>query len=97
MSRPSAGEPQSLAAGATLTNTTRLFAGAKTVPLLTRYEYGGKPVVWWEFWNRPASVIPSFDKAVDWGMFCDHHPADLQHPGDLLRSWWATSAWPSCC
>ncbi|MBO9557535.1 MAG: membrane protein insertase YidC [Caulobacter sp.] len=63
------GEPQSLAAGATLTNTTRLFAGAKTVPLLTRYQYGGKPVVWWQFWNRPTAVIPSFDKAVDWGMF----------------------------
>jgi YidC/Oxa1 family membrane protein insertase len=63
------GAPQSLAAGATIANTTRLFAGAKTVPLLTRYEYGGKPVVWWQFWNRPASVIPSFDKAVDWGMF----------------------------
>jgi YidC/Oxa1 family membrane protein insertase len=63
------GSPRSLAAGATLTNTTRLFAGAKTVPLLTRYEYGGKPVVWWQFWNRPAAAIPSFDKAVDWGMF----------------------------
>jgi YidC/Oxa1 family membrane protein insertase len=63
------GAPRSLAAGATITNTTRLFAGAKTVPLLTRYEYGGKPVVWWQFWNRPASVIPAFDKAVDWGMF----------------------------
>jgi len=63
------GSPRSLAAGATITNTTRLFAGAKTVPLLTRYEYGGKPVVWWQFWNRPTAVIPSFDKAVDWGMF----------------------------
>jgi YidC/Oxa1 family membrane protein insertase len=63
------GAPQSLAAGATITNATRLFAGAKTVPLLTRYQYGGKPVVWWQFWNRPANAIPSFDKAVDWGMF----------------------------
>jgi YidC/Oxa1 family membrane protein insertase len=63
------GTPRSLAAGATITHNTRLFAGAKTVPLLTRYQYGGKPVVWWQFWNRPASVIPNFDKAVDWGMF----------------------------
>lgn len=63
------GSARQLAAGATVTNTTRLFAGAKTVPLLTRYQYGGKPVVWWQFWNRPAEVVPSFDKAVDWGMF----------------------------
>jgi YidC/Oxa1 family membrane protein insertase len=63
------GSSRSLNPGATISNTTRLFAGAKTVPLLTRYEYGGKPVVWWQFWNRPPSVIPSFDKAVDWGMF----------------------------
>ncbi|KRA66192.1 preprotein translocase YidC [Caulobacter sp. Root655] len=63
------GAAKSLQPGQTVNHTTRLFAGAKTVPLLTRYEYGGKPVVWWQFWNRPASVIPSFDKAVDWGMF----------------------------
>ena len=63
------GAPRQLAVGATVANTTRLFAGAKTVPLLTRYQYGGKPVVWWQFWNRPAEVVPSFDKAVDWGMF----------------------------
>ena len=60
---------QVVAPGATLNHSTRLFAGAKTVPLLTRYQYGGQPVVWWQFWNRPTSVIPSFDKAVDWGMF----------------------------
>jgi YidC/Oxa1 family membrane protein insertase len=63
------GPTQALNPGATLTQKTRLFAGAKTVPLLTRYQYGGKPVVWWQFWNRPAEVVPSFDKAVDWGMF----------------------------
>lgn len=63
------GAARPLAVGQTISNTTRLFAGAKTVPLLTRYEYGGKPVVWWQFWNRPTSVIPAFDKAVDWGMF----------------------------
>jgi YidC/Oxa1 family membrane protein insertase len=63
------GSARALAPGATVSNTTRLFAGAKTVPLLTRYQYGGKPVVWWQFWNRPAEVIPSLDKAVDWGMF----------------------------
>ncbi len=64
-----AGSKRALAAGATVTNTTRLFAGAKTVPLLVRYEYGGKPVVWWKFWDRPVSAIPLFDKAVDWGIF----------------------------
>ena len=63
------GAAKSLQPGQAVAHTTRLFAGAKTVPLLTRYEYGGKPVVWWQFWNRPVSVIPNFDKAVDWGMF----------------------------
>ncbi|MGR4862304.1 membrane protein insertase YidC [Caulobacter sp. LARHSG274] len=63
------GAAKSLAPGQAINHTTRLFAGAKTVPLLTRYQYGGKPVVWWQFWNRPPSAIPSFDKAVDWGMF----------------------------
>jgi YidC/Oxa1 family membrane protein insertase len=63
------GATQTVNPGQTITHVTRLFAGAKTVPLLTRYEYGGKPVVWWKFWDRPTSVIPNFDKAVDWGMF----------------------------
>jgi YidC/Oxa1 family membrane protein insertase len=63
------GATQTVNPGQTITHVTRLFAGAKTVPLLTRYQYGGKPVVWWKFWDRPASAIPSFDKAVDWGMF----------------------------
>ncbi|MBO9706784.1 MAG: membrane protein insertase YidC [Caulobacter sp.] len=63
------GATKVIPAGGAITHSTRLFAGAKTVPLLTRYQYGDKPVVWWQFWNRPASVIPHFDKAVDWGMF----------------------------
>jgi YidC/Oxa1 family membrane protein insertase len=63
------GSARALQPGQAISHTTRLFAGAKTVPLLVKYQYGGKPVVWWKFWDRPASVIPSFDKAVDWGMF----------------------------
>jgi YidC/Oxa1 family membrane protein insertase len=63
------GATQSVAPGQTIDHTTRLFAGAKTVPLLIKYQYGGKPVVWWKFWERPTVVIPRFDWAVDWGMF----------------------------
>ncbi|MBC7667518.1 MAG: membrane protein insertase YidC, partial [Gemmatimonadaceae bacterium] len=63
------GATQALNPGQTITHSTRLFAGAKTVPLITRYQYGGKPVVWWKFWDRPKVEIPRFDWAVDWGMF----------------------------
>ena len=56
--------------GATVSQTTRLFAGAKTVPLLRKYEYGAKPApAIWEFWNKTKAEIPRFDDAVDWGMF----------------------------
>ena len=47
--------PQAVAAGATATASTRLFAGAKVVRLLDRYE--------------SADNIPNFDKAVDFGWF----------------------------
>ena len=61
---------QVLNPGATITQTTRLFAGAKTVPLLRKYEYGANPApAIWEFWNKTKAEIPRFDDAVDWGMF----------------------------
>ena len=63
------GATKPLAPGQTISQTTRLFAGAKTVPLLRRYEFGGEPPVWWKFWDNAPSQIPAFDKAVDWGMF----------------------------
>jgi len=64
------GPTQALNPGATLTQKTRLFAGAKTVPLLRKYEYGATtPPAIWEFWNNPKAEIPRFDDAVDWGMF----------------------------
>jgi YidC/Oxa1 family membrane protein insertase len=44
-----------VAPGAVTTQTTRLFAGAKTVPMLKDYE--------------KTLGIPRFDDAVDWGMF----------------------------
>ncbi|HWF00808.1 MAG TPA: membrane protein insertase YidC [Caulobacteraceae bacterium] len=47
------GAAQALAAGATLTQTSELFAGAKTVPVLSAY--------------HKALGIPRFDDAVDWG------------------------------
>jgi YidC/Oxa1 family membrane protein insertase len=49
------GAPQTIAPGASLTRTTHVFAGAKTVPLLNAYgkQYG----------------LPKFDNAIDWGMF----------------------------
>jgi YidC/Oxa1 family membrane protein insertase len=64
------GPTQALNPGATLTQKTRLFAGAKTVPLLRKYEYGATtPPAIWEFWSSAKSEIPRFDDAVDWGMF----------------------------
>jgi YidC/Oxa1 family membrane protein insertase len=47
--------PQTIAPGETLTRTSHIFAGAKTVPLLNAYgkQYG----------------LPRFDNAIDWGMF----------------------------
>ena len=48
-------EAQTLAPGATVSDTTHLFAGAKEVNLLDRYE--------------SALHIPNFDKAVDFGWF----------------------------
>ncbi len=50
-----AAEPLAVAPGATATSTSRLFAGAKEVHLLDRYE--------------GVLKIPSFDKAVDFGWF----------------------------
>jgi YidC/Oxa1 family membrane protein insertase len=47
--------PQSVAAGAAGAETTRLFAGAKLVHLLSHYE--------------DADGIPRFSYAVDWGWF----------------------------
>ena len=48
-------EPQAVVPGATAGTTTRLFAGAKEVLLLDRYERDLK--------------LPNFDKAVDFGWF----------------------------
>jgi YidC/Oxa1 family membrane protein insertase len=63
------GPTQTVAPGQTVTQTTRLFAGAKTVPLLRNYEYGGNPPVWWKFWDKRQAQVARFDDAVDWGMF----------------------------
>ncbi len=63
------GPAKVLAPGQTLTQNTRLFAGAKTVPLLRSYEYGGQPPAWWKFWDAKTPQIARFDDAVDWGMF----------------------------
>jgi YidC/Oxa1 family membrane protein insertase len=48
------GQARTIPPGRQVTETSRLFAGAKTVPLLRQYEEAG---------------IPKFDAAVDWGMF----------------------------
>ena len=73
------GGVQTLAPGQSLTRTTRVFAGAKTVPLLTNYEFSGHPPQW--FWQKPAAQagdIPNFDQAVDWGiMWFFTHPLFL--------------------
>ncbi|ALL12425.1 membrane protein insertase YidC [Caulobacter henricii] len=63
------GPVKALAPGQTLAQNTRLFAGAKTVPLLRNYEFGGQPPAWWKFWDEKKAEVPRFDDAVDWGMF----------------------------
>jgi YidC/Oxa1 family membrane protein insertase len=50
-----ANQPQTVLPGATASTTSRVFTGAKVVSLLDRYE--------------SEDGIPSFDKAVDFGMF----------------------------
>ena len=49
------GPVQTVAPGATVSVTSRLFAGAKTVPLLNAY--------------GQSLGIPKFDNAVDWGIY----------------------------
>jgi len=49
------GQPRIIPAGRQITETTRLFAGAKTVPVLKDYE--------------TKLGVPHFDMAVDWGNF----------------------------
>jgi YidC/Oxa1 family membrane protein insertase len=48
------GSPHAIAPGATVTETTRLFAGAKKAQQLKAYQ--------------KAYAIPNFDQAVDWGI-----------------------------
>ena len=50
-----AGRPRIIAPGMQITETSRLFAGAKIVPVLKDYQ--------------DKLGIPRFDQAVDWGMF----------------------------
>jgi YidC/Oxa1 family membrane protein insertase len=49
------GPAQTIAPGGQLTATTRVFAGAKVVPVLKAYQQ--------------SLGIPEFDQAVDWGLF----------------------------
>jgi len=49
------GQPHVIPAGRQITETTRLFAGAKVVPMLKDYQ--------------DQLGLPRFDSAVDWGMF----------------------------
>ena len=49
------GQPHVIPAGRQVTETTRLFAGAKVVPILKDYQ--------------AQLGLPRFDSAVDWGMF----------------------------
>jgi YidC/Oxa1 family membrane protein insertase len=49
------GKPQTVAPGQSVTRVTRIFAGAKTAPLLKAY-------------GRSLG-LPRFDNAIDWGMF----------------------------
>ncbi len=62
------GQAQTIAPGASLTEHSRLFAGAKVVPLLRNYEYSGTPPkYYWSAVTPHPTDIPRFDQAVDWG------------------------------
>jgi YidC/Oxa1 family membrane protein insertase len=62
------GPQTTVAPGASYTQTSRLFAGAKVVPLLRNYEYSGAPPKYpWSTVTPAATDIPRFDQAVDWG------------------------------
>ena len=62
------GASQTIAPGASLTEHSRLFAGAKVVPLLRNYEYSGTPPkYYWSAVTPHPTDIPRFDQAVDWG------------------------------
>lgn len=52
------GSSHTIAPGATISETTRVYAGAKVVQDLQAYEKG----------QRGGEPIPDLDKAVDWGM-----------------------------
>jgi YidC/Oxa1 family membrane protein insertase len=62
------GAAQTIAPGASITTHSRLFAGAKVVPLLRNYEYSGAPPkYYWSAVTPHPTDIPRFDQAVDWG------------------------------
>ncbi len=62
------GATQTIAPGASITTHSRLFAGAKVVPLLRSYEYSGTPPkYYWSPVTPHPTDIPRFDQAVDWG------------------------------
>jgi YidC/Oxa1 family membrane protein insertase len=62
------GAAQTVAPGASFTQHSRLFAGAKVVPLLRNYEYSGSPpAYYWSTVTPHATDIPRFDQSVDWG------------------------------
>ena len=62
------GPLQTIAPGASLTQRSRLFAGAKVVPLLRNYEYSGAPPQYpWSPTTPKDTDVPRLDQAVDWG------------------------------
>ena len=62
------GPTRALAPGQSITETTRVFAGAKTVPMLQDYQYSGAPAKFGSFRKAVGpNDIPRFDEAVDWG------------------------------
>lgn len=76
------GRPHIIPAGKQVTEVTRLFAGAKTVPLLKEYE--------------TKLGVPHLDMAVDWGTSgSSPGRCSCSWTSSSRRS--ATSASPSCC
>ena len=69
-----------VAPGQAVTTETRLFAGAKEMRLLDRYEDAGHP---------------ELDRAIDWGWFRLVHAADLRPAELAVQAHSAISAWRS--
>ena len=58
------GAAQTVAPGASFTQHSRLFAGAKVVPLLRNYEYSGSPPAY--YWSTVTPHATDIPRSISW-------------------------------